>query len=78
MSPATFVDMARDRVGTIQFAGAFTSLDAGVSFLAAPGTRIDFAVTHGLRRFGPGVPGGAGTVVQRPGYAFSAAQAAPT
>ena len=44
----TFVDMARDRMGTLQMAGASTSLDAGVSFAAAPGTRIDFAVTHGL------------------------------
>jgi len=75
---ATFVDMARDRVGTIQLAGASTGLDAGVTFVAAPGTRIDFAVTHGLRRFGPGAPGGAGAVVQLPGYRFSAAQAAPT
>jgi hypothetical protein len=44
----TFVDMARDRMGTPQVAGASTSVDAGVSFAAAPGTSIDFAVTHGL------------------------------
>ena len=44
----TFVDMARDRMGTLQMAGASTSLDAGVTFVAAPGTQIDFAVTHGL------------------------------
>jgi hypothetical protein len=44
----TFVDMARDRMGTLQMAGASTSVDAGVSFAAAPGTSIDFAVTHGL------------------------------
>ena len=44
----TFVDMARDRVGSVQLAGASTNLDAGVSFIAAPGTQIDFAVTRGL------------------------------
>ena len=78
MSLATFVDMARDRVGTIQFAGAFTSLDAGVSFLAAPGTQIDFAVTHGLSDLAPAFQAGAGAVVQLLGSAFSAGQAAPT
>ena len=44
----TFVDMARDRVGSLQLAGVSTNLDAGVSFIAAPGTQIDFAVTRGL------------------------------
>lgn len=44
----TFVDMARDRVATLQLAGAATSVDAGITFVAAPGTQIDFAVTRGL------------------------------
>ena len=44
----TFVDMARDRVGSLQLAGVSTNLDAGVSFIATPGTQIDFAVTRGL------------------------------
>jgi len=44
----TYVDMARDRVGALQVAGTATNLDAGVRFMAAPGTQIDFAVTRGL------------------------------
>jgi hypothetical protein len=44
----TFVDMARDRAATLQLAGVATSLDAGITFVAAPGTQIDFAVTRGL------------------------------
>ncbi|MDT9126936.1 hypothetical protein, partial [Escherichia coli] len=44
----TFVDMTRDRMGTLQIAGASTSVDAGISFAATPGTQIDFAVTRGL------------------------------
>ncbi len=44
----TFVDMARDRMGAVQIAGVSTTLDAGLSYLAAPGTQIDFALTHGL------------------------------
>jgi hypothetical protein len=44
----TFVDMARDRVASVQPAGASTTLDAGVTFVATPSTKIDFAVTHGL------------------------------
>ena len=56
----TFVDMARDRVGTIQLAGVSTSLDAGVTFVAAPGTQIDFAVTHGLSDSAPAFQAGVG------------------
>jgi len=44
----TYVDMARDRVGTLQVAGVSTNLDAGIRFVATPGTQIDFAVTRGL------------------------------
>jgi len=44
----TFVDMARDRLATVQVAGVATTVDAGISFVATPGTQIDFAVTHGL------------------------------
>ncbi len=56
----TFVDMARDRVSPLQVAGVSTNLDAGVSFLAAPGTQIDFAVTHGLSDSAPAFQAGVG------------------
>jgi len=56
----TFVDMARDRVSPLQVAGVSTNLDAGVSFLAAPGTQIDFAVTHGLSDSAPAFQAGLG------------------
>ena len=49
----TFVDMARDRVAAVQLAGVSTSVDAGISFIAAPGTQIDFAVTRGLSDTAP-------------------------
>ncbi len=52
--------MARGRVGTIQLAGASTRLDAGVTFVAAPGTQIDFAVTHGLSDSAPAFQAGLG------------------
>jgi hypothetical protein len=44
----TFVDMARDRVASVQLAGVATSIDAGVTFVATSTTQIDFAVTRGL------------------------------
>jgi len=56
----TFVDMARDRMGTLQMAGASTSVDAGVTFVAAPGTQIDFAITHGLGDTAPPFQAGVG------------------
>ena len=56
----TFVDMARDRMGTLQVAGASTSVDAGISFVAAPGTQIDFAVTRGLSDTAPPFQAGVG------------------
>ena len=56
----TFVDMARDRMGSLQMAGASTSVDAGISFVAAPGTQIDFAVTHGLSDMAPPFQAGLG------------------
>jgi hypothetical protein len=56
----TFVDMARDRMGTLQIAGASTSVDAGITFVAAPGTQIDFAVTRGLSDTAPPFQAGVG------------------
>jgi len=56
----TFVDMARDRMGTLQMAGASTSVDAGISFVATPGTQIDFAVTRGLSDTAPPFQAGVG------------------
>ena len=56
----TFVDMARDRMGTLQVAGASTSVDAGISFVATPGTQIDFAVTRGLSDTAPPFQAGVG------------------
>ena len=44
----TFVDMARDRMTTLQLASGSTNLDAGISFIATPSTQIDFAVTRNL------------------------------
>ncbi len=52
--------MARDRVRTIQLAGASTSLHAGVTFVAAPDTQIDFAVPHGLSDSAPAFQAGMG------------------
>ena len=56
----TFVDMARDRMGTLQIAGASTSVDAGITFVATPGTQIDFAVTRGLSDTAPPFQAGVG------------------
>ena len=56
----TFVDMARDRVAAVQLAGVSTSVDAGVTFVAAPGTQIDFAVTRGLSDTAPPLQAGLG------------------
>ena len=56
----TFVDMARDRVAAVQLAGVATSVDAGISFVAAPGTQIDFAVTRGLSDTAPPFQAGLG------------------
>ncbi len=44
----TFVDMARDRLASVQIAGVSTSVDAGITFVATRSTQIDFAVTRGL------------------------------
>ena len=44
----TFVDMARDRLDTMQIAGTSTSVDAGLSFSASASTQIDFALTRGI------------------------------
>jgi hypothetical protein len=56
----TFVDMARDRVAAVQLSGVSTSVDAGISFIAAPGTQIDFAVTRGLSDTAPVFQAGLG------------------
>ena len=56
----TFVDMARDRVGAVQLIGVSTSVDAGVSFIATPGTQIDLAVTRGLSDTAPPFQAGLG------------------
>jgi len=56
----TFVDMARDRASTTQLAGVGTSVDAGVTFVAMPGTQIDFAVTRGLSDTAPPFQAGVG------------------
>jgi hypothetical protein len=56
----TFVDMARDRLATAQFAGSSTTLDAGLTFVASSTTKIDFAVTHGLTDSAPPLQAGVG------------------
>jgi hypothetical protein len=56
----TFVDMARDRMATVQIAGVSTSMDAGVTFVATPSTQIDFAVTRGLSDTAPPFQAGVG------------------
>jgi len=56
----TFVDMARDRMATLQIAGASTSVDAGITFVATPTTQIDFAVTRGLSETAPPFQAGLG------------------
>ena len=56
----TFVDMARDRVASLQIAGVTTSVDAGITFVATPTTQIDFAVTHGLSDAAPAFQAGLG------------------
>jgi hypothetical protein len=56
----TFVDMARDRMATLQIAGASTSVDAGITFVASPSTQIDFAVTRGLSETAPPFQAGLG------------------
>ncbi|MEP6503491.1 MAG: hypothetical protein ABJD97_09185 [Betaproteobacteria bacterium] len=56
----TFVDMARDRMASVQMAGVSTTLDAGITFVATPTTQIDFAVTHGLSETAPPFQAGVG------------------
>jgi hypothetical protein len=56
----TFVDVARDRVAVVQLAGVSTSVDAGITFVAASGTQIDFAVTRGLSDTAPPFQAGLG------------------
>jgi hypothetical protein len=56
----TFVDMARDRMASVQIAGASTTLDAGITFVATPSTQIDFAITHGLSETSPPFQAGLG------------------
>jgi hypothetical protein len=56
----TFVDMARDRMASVQMAGVSTTLDAGVTFVATPKVQIDFAVTHGLSETAPPFQAGVG------------------
>ena len=56
----TFVDMARDRMASVQIAGVSTSVDAGVTFVATPKTQIDFAVTRGLSDTAPAFQAGVG------------------
>jgi hypothetical protein len=56
----TFVDMARDRMASVQIAGAATSVDAGVTFVATSTTQIDFAVTRGLSDTAPPFQAGLG------------------
>ena len=56
----TFVDMARDRVATMQIAGVSTSVDAGLTFVATPSTQIDFAVTRGISDTAPPFQAGVG------------------
>ena len=56
----TFVDMARDRVASLQIAGVTTSVDAGITFVATPTTQIDFAVTRGLSDTAPAFQAGLG------------------
>lgn len=56
----TFVDMARDRMASLQVAGVSTSVDAGLTFVATPTTQIDFAVTRGLSDTAPPFQAGVG------------------
>jgi hypothetical protein len=56
----TFVDMARDRLASVQLAGVSTSVDAGITFVATPSTQIDFAITHGLSDTAPPFQAGLG------------------
>jgi hypothetical protein len=56
----TFVDMARDRMASVQVAGVSTSVDAGITFVATPTTQIDFAVTRGLSDTAPAFQAGLG------------------
>jgi len=56
----TFVDMARDRVASVQVAGVSTSVDAGITFVATPTTQIDFAVTRGISDTAPPFQAGLG------------------
>ena len=56
----TFVDMARDRMASLQVAGVSTSVDAGITFVATPSTQIDFAVTRGLSDTAPPFQAGVG------------------
>ena len=56
----TFVDMARDRMASLQIAGVSTSVDAGITFVATPTTQIDFAVTRGLSDTAPPFQAGVG------------------
>ena len=56
----TFIDMARDRLAAVQLGGTSTTLDAGVTFAANPGTQLDFALTHGLSAAAPQFQAGVG------------------
>jgi len=56
----TFVDMARDRVASMQVAGVSTSVDAGITFVATRSTQIDFAVTRGVSDTAPPFQAGVG------------------
>ena len=56
----TFVDMARDRMASMQMSGVSTSVDAGITFVATPTTQIDFAVTRGLSDTAPPFQAGLG------------------
>ena len=56
----TFVDMARDRMASVQIAGASTTVDAGITFVATPSTQIDFAVTRGFSDTAPPFQAGLG------------------
>ncbi|HEX7638506.1 MAG TPA: transporter, partial [Burkholderiaceae bacterium] len=44
----TYLDVARDRVTSLPLGGPASTVDAGVTILAGPGTQLDLAVTRGL------------------------------
>ena len=47
-------------MGSLQIAGTSTTVDAGLSYAAAPGVQIDFALTHGLDDASPPFQAGLG------------------